>query len=322
MLKRLFTVRNLLILLAIIALFVVSGYLGLRPFAPIVDLAAPVIFHIGPLAITNAIFSAWLAMLILIIVSWRATRKIPKDLESASNSDLAPKGIQNFMEMVVEVGHDLVRDIAGSRVSKFFPVVMTIFLFVLVSNWFDILPGFGTIGVLEHPPIDSGTKGYIANGPFLSSVEAASREEGYIVVSFFRPPSTDLNFTIGLALISVGLSWYFGIRAQGARGFFKQFFDLSLFKKGAIGVVTIFAGLLEFIGQFTRILSFGFRLFGNIFAGEVLLAVMAFLIPYIASLPFYGLEVFVGFIQAVVFMMLSLVFFVTATVSHGSEEHH
>ena len=88
-----------------------------------------------------------------------------------------------------------------------------------------------------------------------------------------------------------------------------------------MGGVEIFAGFLEFIGQFTRILSFGFRLFGNIFAGEVLLAVMAFLIPYIASLPFYGLEVFVGFIQAVVFMMLTLVFFVTATTSHGSEEH-
>jgi F-type H+-transporting ATPase subunit a len=262
-----------------------------------------------------------LAMLILIIVSWRATRTIPKNLESAGNNQLVPKGIQNVMEMVVEVGHDLVRDIAGSRVSKFFPIVMTIFLFVIVSNWFDIVPGFGTIGILEHPPIDSGTKGYIANGPILTSQEAPSREEGYIVVSFFRPPSTDLNFTIGLALISVGLSWYFGIRAQGA-AFFKQFFDLSVLRKSKMGIVFVFAGLLEFIGQFTRILSFGFRLFGNIFAGEVLLAVIAFLIPYVASLPFYGLEVFVGFIQAVVFMMLTLVFFVVATISHGSEEHH
>ena len=116
-----------------------------------VDLAAPVIFHIGPFGVTNAIFCAWLAMLILIIVSWRATRKIPKNLETASNSDLVPKGIQNLMEMVVEIVHDVVRDIAGSRVNKFFPIVMTIFLFVLVSNWFGVLPGFGTIGILEHP---------------------------------------------------------------------------------------------------------------------------------------------------------------------------
>jgi F-type H+-transporting ATPase subunit a len=249
------------------------------------------------------------------------TRRMPKNLETAGTTDLVPMGIQNVMELVIEIVHDLVKDIAGSRVSKFFPIVMTIFLFVLVSNWFDVLPGFGTIGKLEHPTAEMGTNGYIAKGPILTSQPAASPQEGYVLVSLFRPPSTDLNFTLGLAIISVGLSWYFGIRAQGA-GFFKQFLDVSLFKKGAMGGVQIFAGLLEFIGQFTRILSFSFRLFGNIFAGEVLLAVMAFLVPYIASLPFYGLEVFVGFIQAVVFMMLTLVFFVTATMGHGSEEHH
>jgi F-type H+-transporting ATPase subunit a len=320
-LKRLFTVRNLIILVAIIALFAISSLLGLGVPKPVVDLAAPVVFHIGPIGITNAIFSAWLAMILLIIVAWLATRRIPRDLEGASNTALVPKGIQNVMEFVIEVVHDMTKDIAGGKVAKFFPVVMTIFLFVLVSNWFDVLPGFGTIGILEHPPLDLGTTGYVANGPILTDEPAKSPQEGYVVVSFFRPPSTDLNFTLGLAIISVGLSWYFGIRALGA-GFFKQFLDVSLFRKGPMGLVTIFAGLLELVGQFTRVISFSFRLFGNIFAGEVLLAVIAFLIPYIASLPFYGLEVFVGFIQAVVFMMLTLVFFVTATASHGSEEHH
>jgi len=320
-LKRLLTLRNLIILVTIVALFVISGLLGLGAYKPAVDLAAPVIFHIGQFSVTNTIFCAWLAMLLLIVVSWLATRRMPKNLETAGTTDLIPMGIQNVMELVIEIVHDLVKDIAGSRVSKFFPIVMTIFLFVLVSNWFDVLPGFGTIGKLEHPTAEMGTNGYIAKGPILTSQPAASPQEGYVLVSLFRPPSTDLNFTLGLAIISVGLSWYFGIRAQGA-GFFKQFLDVSLFKKGAMGGVQIFAGLLEFIGQFTRILSFSFRLFGNILAGEVLLAVMAFLVPYIASLPFYGLEVFVGFIQAVVFMMLTLVFFVTATMGHGSEEHH
>jgi len=319
-LKRLLTVRNLIILVAIVALFVISGLLGLGAYKPSVELAAPVVFHIGPFSVTNAIFCAWLAMLLLIIVSWLATRRMPKNLEAASNTDLVPKGIQNVMETIIEVVYDLVKDIAGPKVSKFFPIVMTIFLFVLVSNWFDILPGFGTIGKLEHPTEEMATNGYIAKGAILTSQPAASPQEGYVIVSLFRPPSTDLNFTLGLAIISVGLSWYFGIRAQGA-SFFKQFLDVSAFKKGPMGVVQNFAGLLEFVGQFTRIISFSFRLFGNIFAGEVLLAVMAFLIPYIASLPFYGLEVFVGFIQAVVFMMLTLVFFVTATMGHGSEEH-
>ena len=320
MLKRLLTVRNLIILVAIVALFVISGLLGLRPPPPMVELAAPVIFHIGPFGITNALFTAWVAMLLLILVSWLATRRIPKNIEAASNADLVPKGIQNVMEAVVEVVHDLVKDIAGSKATKYFPIVMTIFLFVLVSNWIGLLPGVGTLGILEHPPEEMGINGYIANGSMLTSQPAASPEEGYILLPLFRPASTDLNFTLGLAIISVALSWYFGIRAQGGT-FFKQFLDVSAFKKGAMGVVLNFAGLLEFIGQFTRIISFSFRLFGNIFAGEVLLAVMAFLIPYIASLPFYGLEVFVGFIQAVVFMMLTLVFFVTATMSHGGEEH-
>ncbi len=320
MLKRLFTVRNLIILVAIVALFVISGLLGLEVYKPMVELAAPVVFHVGPLSITNAIFSAWIAMLILIVLSWLATRHMPRKLEAASSTDLVPHGIQNVMETIVEIGHDMVKDIAGPKVGKFFPIVMTIFLFVLLSNWFDVLPGFGTIGRLEHPTEEMATNGYVAHGAILTAQPAASPEEGYVMVSLFRPPSTDLNFTVGLAIVSVGLSWYFGIRAQGT-SFFKQFLDVSLFKTGLMGAVRNFAGLLEFVGQFTRILSFSFRLFGNIFAGEVLLAVMAFLIPYIASLPFYGLEVFVGFIQAVVFMMLTLVFFVTATMGHGSEEH-
>jgi F-type H+-transporting ATPase subunit a len=141
-------------------------------------------------------------------------------------------------------------------------------------------------------------------------------------VPLFRSPSADLNFTIALALIAVVLSQYFGIRSLGS-GYLKRFLDLGGFKNGAlVGIAQAFAGFLEFLGEFTKIISFSFRLFGNVFAGEVLLAVMAFLIPYIASLPFYGLELFVGFIQAVVFMMLTLVFFVNASSAHGAEEHH
>lgn len=337
MLKKLFTIRNLVIVLAIVALFVVSSLLGLKVPSPVVSLAAEPIFHIGPLTITNTLFTAWILILVWVILALLATRRIPKDLAAASNQDLVPSGFQNFMEAVIEALYNMVKSIGGHWTPKFFPIVATIFLFVLMSNWMGLLPGFGSIGILEHPHAP-GQQGYVAQGPILTGIPAAAAEsqaktetgdadkkkygEGYIVVPFFRPPSTDLNFTLALGLLVVILSQYFGVQALGP-GYFRKFFDTSGFKQGVFnGIVGIFVSILELISEIARVLSFGFRLFGNIFAGEVLLGVMAFLIPYIASLPFYGLEIFVGFIQAAVFMMLALVFFVMATVGHGHEEHH
>jgi F-type H+-transporting ATPase subunit a len=281
-------------------------------------------------------------MILLILMALLATRRMPKDLERASNQELVPTGFQNFMEMVIEGIYNIARSIGGAWTPKFFPIAATIFLFVLLSNWLGLLPGFGSIGILESPH-SASVQGYEARGSILTGTPAQAAEPseeptgttegaaaaddgeheypGYIVVTFFRAPSTDLNFTLALGLIAIGLVQYFGVKALGP-GYFKKFFDVSGFKKGAFdGVVGIFVGVLELISEFARILSFGFRLFGNIFAGEVLLGVMAFLIPYFVSLPFYGLELFVGFIQAAVFMMLTLVFFATATVGHGSEEH-
>ncbi len=138
----------------------------------------------------------------------------------------------------------------------------------------------------------------------------------------FRPASTDLNFTLALALVTVGLSQYFGFKMLKG-GYIKKFFVTSGFKNGVVvGAAEFASGLLELVGELARIISFSFRLFGNVFAGEVLLGVIAFLVPYAASIPFYGLELFVGFIQALVFMMLALVFFTLATIGHGGEEHH
>jgi F-type H+-transporting ATPase subunit a len=334
--KRLFTPRNLLILLLIVAIFVVSGLLGLLNMpAPFVSLAAEPVLHIGPIEITNALLTAWLVMLFLIVVSWLATRRIPSDLDKASGEELVPSGLQNFMEMVIEFISNLSKDIGGHWAPRFFPIVATLFLFVLVSNWSGLLPGVGSIGWLEHPH-DPTTTGYVANGPILTSEEAtpatteepASEEgaeahgDGYILIPWFRAPSTDLNFTLALALVTVGLTQYFGIRALGP-GYFKKFLDFSGFKHGLMnGLIGVFVGFLELISEFAKIISLAFRLFGNIFAGEILLVVIAFLIPYIVSLPFYGLEVFVGFMQAFVFLMLSLVFFNLATIGHGGEEHH
>jgi F-type H+-transporting ATPase subunit a len=321
-LKRLFTVRNIIILVGIIALFAVSAALGLKVPAPVVSLAAEPVFHIGFFRITNSLLLTWIVMIFLVVLALLATRRVPRDMSQASNSDLVPSGLQNVLEMVIEALYNLTRSVAGSWTAKLFPVIATIFLFVLVSNYSGLLPFVGTVGWLEHPlAAGEAITGYVANGPVLTATPAAPGE-GYIVVPWLRAPSADLNFTLALAVVTVVLTQYYGVKAQ--RGaYFKKFFDLSGFKQGVLmGVIGIFVSILEIIGELSRLLSFSFRLFGNVFAGEVLLLVMAFLIPYIASLPFYGLELFVGFIQAAVFMMLAVVFISMATEGHGGGEHH
>ncbi len=319
MLKRLFTVRNIIILVGIIALFAISSALGLKIPAPVVSLAAEPVFHIGSFVITNSLLTTWLVMILLIVLALLATRRIPKDLSTAKNEDLVPGGVQNVFEMLIEALYNMTRSVAGSWTAKLFPVIATIFIFVLFANYSGLLPGVGTIGWLEHPH-GEGTAGYVADGAVLTATPAPPGE-GYIVVPWLRAPSADLNFTLALAVVTVVLTQYFGVKAQ--RGaYFKKFFDLSGFKQGVLmGVIGIFVSILEIISEISRLLSFSFRLFGNVFAGEVLLLVMAFLIPYIASLPFYGLELFVGFIQAAVFMMLAVVFISMATEGHGGEHH-
>jgi F-type H+-transporting ATPase subunit a len=329
--KKLFNVRTLLILLAIIALFVVSGWLGLKVPAPVVSIRAEPIFNIGGFAITNSLFTTWIVMILLIVLSFLATRRMPKDLQSATTDDLLPSGLQNLFEFIIEALHGLTKGIAGSWTPKFFPIIATIFLLVMTANWLGLIPGVGSIGILEHPhaSLEAEAKGaveftgFVANGPILTAQPAAQVHEGYFVVPFFRSPSADLNFTLALALISVFLVQYFGVKGSGA-GYFRKFFDVSGFKRGAFwGFIGVFASILELITEIAKVISFSFRLFGNVFAGEVLLLVMAFLIPYIVSIPFYGLELFVGFIQALVFALLTLVFFTLAASSHhGGEEHH
>jgi F-type H+-transporting ATPase subunit a len=319
--KKLFTVRTLLILLAVIALFVVSGLLGLQVVLPKVSLAAEPIFYIGSFGVTNSLLTSWLVMIVLVVASLLATRRMPRDLESASNEELVPRsGFQNALEMVIEGFYGMARNIGGSWAPKFFPIIMTMFLFVIVANFSGLLPGFSSIGLLE--PAHGAQPGHVAEGVFLTGTRAGPGEEGYVLVPFLRAPSTDLNFPLALALVTVTLSQYFGLRALKL-GYVKKFFNFSGFKKSVLmGVAMLIAGLLEIVSEFAKIISLTFRLFGNILAGEVLLAVLAVLIAYVVPVPFYGLEVFVGFVQALVFFMLSLVFFSLAVTGHGDEAHH
>src|SRR5262249_30601435 len=137
-----------------------------------------------------------------------------------------------------------------------------------------------------------------------------------------RAPSADLNVTLSWALVSVALIQFFGLQALGPN-YLTKFFNLQGFRTSFLqGLLDLFISLLELISEFVRIIAFAFRLFGNIFAGEVVLVVMAFLVPFVLPLPFYGLELFVAFIQAVIFSVLSLVFMSLATQAHGGHDEH
>lgn len=240
-----------------------------------ISLAAEAVSHVGPLAVNNSLLVSWIIVVFLCMLAI----KISKSLL------LIPTRAQVLIEFAVGGLWDLAYTTAGSKAKVFFPYIATIFIFVLVSNWSGLIPGVGTILIKE---------GVVENE----------------MIPLFRAPTSDINTTLALALISVGLIQFYGLKYLGA-GYLKKFFNFK-------SPILTFSGLLELVGEISKIISFTFRLFGNIFAGEVLLAVMAFLIPVIAPVPFYGLELFVGFIQALVFAMLTLVFLNIAT---AHEEH-
>jgi len=224
--------------------------------------------------------------LILIIVAVLGTR----------NMKMVPGGFQNFVEAIVEVFYNFIENVAGDKTRAFFPLIATFFFFIMLANWMGLLPGVGSIGVYQE-------------------------HHGHqVLVPFLRGANADLNTTLALAIVSVVATQYFGLRFQGVK-YLRKFFT---FRGDAVyeRPINAFVGILELLSEFIKILSFGFRLFGNIFAGEVLLIVMAFLAAFIASLPFMGLELFVGLVQALIFSMLSLVFFMMATVSHDEHESH
>ncbi len=247
-----------------------------------ISLAAEHIFTIFGFPITNTLLMSWIAMATLVIISVFATRKLK----------LIPKGLQNFVESIVELILGFITQITEDRKQseKFFPLVTTIFIFILFSNWLGLIPGMGTIGFFEVVQNEAGVS--------------------HVFIPFFRSMNSDLNMTLALAIISIFATQIFGIITIG---FFKHASKYISFKDPGLA----FAGILEAILELVKVLSFSFRLFGNIFAGEVLLVVIAFLIPFVAPLPFMLLELFVGFIQALIFSMLTLVFLKSA----ASEAH-
>lgn len=231
--------------------------------------AAEKLFQIGEFTVTNALLLSWVVMIFLISVA----------ILLKKGFNIVPKGLQNVFEWLTEQMLELTEGIFGSRkdAEKYFPFIATIFIFVLFSNWFGLLPGIGSLGIYE-----------VHHGET-------------VFVPLLRAGSSDLNFTLALAIITVVAVNIFGIAAIG---FFKHAGKFISFKSP----ISFFVGILELISEVARMISFSFRLFGNIFAGEIMLVIAAFFLPYIMPVPLLGLEIFVGLIQAAVFAVLAAVF--------------
>jgi F-type H+-transporting ATPase subunit a len=260
-------------------------------------LYAEPIFHIGNFSVTNSLINSWTTVVIIVIFAVIIAKKIKK----------IPAGLQNYMEVILEGAMNLADSVTGSRerTKKIFPIVFALFIFILINNWLGLLPGVGSIGFIER--------------------EGSQQ----VFVPFLRGGTADLNTTLALALFSVIGSNIFGFLVVGIWKYFNKFINLRAFteiprkiiKEPAILIINpikAFVGLIEIIGEVAKVASLSFRLFGNIFAGEVLLSAMAVLFAFFLPIPFMFLEVIVGIIQALIFAMLTLVYF---TIASTEEEH-
>ncbi|RME83892.1 MAG: F0F1 ATP synthase subunit A [Caldilineae bacterium] len=352
--QRLLQGRNPFILGGILVAIILS-VLFVKPAMPTIQLPAEKIpgLSIFGFPVTNTLLATLLADVTLVVLGLLAVRKM-RDV---------PEGLQNLFEWVWEAFDGMITDIAGKdNGRKWMPMFMTVLLFLLIANWWELVPGFDSVGIiepLEVTYVESGgtvTSG-AAKGTFLGlpsivrpkgaisisltdeqkqrALEEAEEAEahgeayhgphdpehasgGYTLLPFFRAAATDLNLPIALALISVGISQVIGIRrlrGKYARRFVAPVYTNNKFIDSLIGV-------LEFISELAKIVSLSFRLFGNIFAGQVLLFVMAFLLALLLPLPFFGLELFVGFMQAFVFAILTVIYFEQSIHSHAGDEHH
>ncbi len=306
----------------ILALIIITGIVAsiVKPIQPEILVTAENVSEtplFGNFYLTNTLVATLIGDVILILLAL-AVRK------AATSGDLVPKGISGAMEALVEGLYNLTESSAGKWTKTIFPFFATITLIVLVANWLEMLPGVDSIGrlaVAEHGghPAVALTSGISAVVSGEAGHEAAG--EAYHVIPFVRPASTDLNFTAALALIAVVMIQVVGLRAQGPKYLLKFFNFTTIASKPGLGLMDLIVSLLELISEFSKILSFAFRLFGNVFAGSVLLFLVGSMLPYLQS-GVLLFEFFIGLIQAIVFGMLTMVFMSMATHAHGGEEEH
>ncbi|MCB9802433.1 F0F1 ATP synthase subunit A [Candidatus Nomurabacteria bacterium] len=252
-----------------------------------ITLYAEPIAHIGNFPVTNSLVTSWVAVFLIIILSIvirKKTKRIPAIFQSA-------------IEIVIEGALDMMDLVTNDRQKskKAFPIVFSIFVFILINNWLGLVPGIGTISFNGH--------------------------------HIFRGGTADLNATLALGLFSVIAANIFGILSVGFWDYFNKFINikalLEIPKKIRkeptiilVNPITFFVGLIEIISEFAKVASLSFRLFGNVFAGEVLLASISAMVAWGVPLPFMFLELIVGVIQALIFAILTLVYFTIASTSH------
>lgn len=296
--------------------------------SPQPHLPAPELFNVLGLPITNSLIAGWITVVFLIVISWAVTRRMK----------IVPGRLQVVFEALIGWIFDLCKSVAGEENGrKFFPVVCTIFLLVLFNAWLSLIPGYGSIEHVTYEPV-AGHEVTAAgeSGEEELEIVVIDGEEYYVhEAELIRGANTDVNTPLALALISFVFVAYFGLKSLGI-GWLKQYFNFGpLFRaigrvfKGKFSIMDIFSGVveafvggLELLSRFITIVSFTFRLFGNMTAGEILLLIAAFLVPWVAALPFYGLELLIGLVQALIFSLLTLVFVTMAvTPAHGAESH-
>jgi F-type H+-transporting ATPase subunit a len=287
--------------------------------------ALPLIGSVFP--ISNTLLTTWIVMILIALLAFLSTRGMT----------LLPGGLQNIMEMLIEWLAGLSESVAGpERGRKFFTIPATIFILVLFSNLMGLIPGFGPIGIISLATNQQPPNGILILGNAPSAFVVHQAEGGVPVLApFVRAPSTDVNLPLALALIAMVMVEFYGIQMLGLLHYLGKFFNfkrLGKFVMGLIrgklslgdlgfGLIDAFAGLVELFSELGKVVAFTFRLFGNIFAGEVVLLIMSFLfllLPFV----FYGLELFVAVIQAFVFCVLAIAFMTIATTPHAGEADH
>jgi F-type H+-transporting ATPase subunit a len=347
-------------------LLAILGFVFLRGPSPHIQIRPEVLADLGLFQLTNTMLTGWVVVALMVLIVFLMTRRW----------ELVPRGPQNVLEAIIEAFYNLVVNVVGEKNGRrFFPVVATIFFFILFANWFALTPIFNVIGLVKEVHVEptaaeeephegtafvmerldvgpltiaytdfSGVGDWQGEAVHLDEPDAAAKIEektsqGKLVGEFFpflRSLNTDVNTPLALALASAIAVEFWGISALGLGAYGSKFFNFRRLRQGLLsfkpslifeGAIDAFVGFLELISELVRIISFTFRLFGNMFAGEVVILMFTFLTPLLLTLPFYGLELFVGVIQAFIFAMLTLVFGSMA-VSHGeahgeagAEEH-
>jgi F-type H+-transporting ATPase subunit a len=368
--------KRYILLLVFLGLIVFGTVIAFtRPVLPVIQLPGECYPGTRGLPIFNCLTNTFVTT----VVAWLIVLLIGVSLRARSRTaDEIPTGFYNFFEMIVESGLNFSTNLAGyNRAKQFFPLFLTLILYILVANWIELVPGVDSIGFYEWLPhlraeeevaqaetdaaisgvevseeklleiaheaevlSDEANNGALRVDPFLLKAPdndvpgdvdpedpragRAPENADWAIVAFLRAPATDLNFTLALALLTMVYVQIIGFQYLGI-GYLKKFLpwnvSFDVMATNPIKSIDWAVGILELVGEISRVISFSFRLLGNIFAGQILLFVIAFLVPAI-SVVFFGLEFFVGLIQAVVFGLLALMFLAGASEHHGDDEDH